>query len=121
MIGIAPMLHGFVTRRGVGALAALVAVAPLAAALAQAAPPQDGRALLETNCARCHAVSGVGPSPLPKAPTMREVARKYNPDNLGEALAEGIVTGHPEMPEFVFEPDEIAAIIDYLRGLRAGP
>lgn len=52
---------------------------------------------------------------------MREVARKYNPDNLGEALAEGIVTGHPEMPEFVFEPDEIAAIIDYLRGLRAGP
>ena len=35
----------------------------------------------------------------------------------GEALAEGIRTGHPSMPEFRFDPDEAAALIAYLKTL----
>jgi hypothetical protein len=36
---------------------------------------------------------------------------------LQEALAEGVVTAHPAMPEFMFEPDEIGDLIAYLDAL----
>jgi len=39
-------------------------------------------------------------------------------DNLAEALAEGILTGHPQMPEFAFPPDDVAAIIAYLKSIQ---
>jgi cytochrome c len=39
--------------------------------------------------------------------------------DLEEALAEGIVSGHPAMPEFVFEPDDVSAIIAYIQSLQA--
>jgi hypothetical protein len=45
------------------------------------------------------------------------VVTRYPPENLAEALAEGIVSGHPDMPEFVFEPAEIEAILAYLGAL----
>ncbi|HWL21031.1 MAG TPA: cytochrome c, partial [Bradyrhizobium sp.] len=34
-----------------------------------------------------------------------------------EALAEGIVTGHPAMPEFQLSPDEIHDLLSYLKTL----
>ena len=37
---------------------------------------------------------------------------------LEEALAEGILTGHPDMPEFAFPPEDIGAIIAYLRAVQ---
>jgi hypothetical protein len=39
---------------------------------------------------------------------------------LSEVLAEGIMLGHPDMPEFTFEPGEIEAIIAYLAIFTAG-
>jgi K+-transporting ATPase ATPase B chain len=39
--------------------------------------------------------------------------------NFAEALAEGIRTGHPQMPEFVFAPDEVDSIIAYLKSIQA--
>ena len=39
-------------------------------------------------------------------------------EGLAEALAEGISTGHPDMPEFVFEADEVGAIIQYLESIQ---
>ena len=62
-----------------------------------------GQKLVEVNCSRCHAIGMTGDSPLAKAPPFREVVTRYPPESLGEALVEGIVTGHNEMPEFVFE------------------
>ena len=58
-------------------------------------------------------------SPLAKAPPFREVVTRYPPESLGEALVEGIVTGHNEMPEFVFEADQATEIIAYLDSLKA--
>jgi len=81
-------------------------------------PAAIGHEILLKNCARCHAIETVGDSPLAKAPPFRDVAKRYDPVNLEEALAEGIVTGHNEMPEFIFEPDEIVAITAYLSTLR---
>lgn len=70
--------------------------------------------LLTSNCARCHAIGEDDQSPNEKAPPFREVVKKYDPDALEEALAEGIVTGHNDMPEFAFEPADVTAIIAYL-------
>lgn len=82
-------------------------------------PITIGHTLLRENCARCHAIDATGLSADRKAPPFREVVKKYDPAALEEALAEGIVTGHNNMPEFEFEPDQIAAIIAYLDTLKA--
>jgi mono/diheme cytochrome c family protein len=81
-------------------------------------PARRGEALLTTNCARCHAVGRSGVSPHPQAPAFRTLSRKFKVEGLAEALAEGISTGHPDMPEFVFEADEVGAIIDYLKSIQ---
>src|SRR5436190_10211949 len=81
-------------------------------------PARRGEALLNANCARCHAVGRSGVSPHPQAPPFRTLSRKFKVEGLAEALAEGISTGHPDMPEFVFEADEVGAIIDYLKSIQ---
>jgi mono/diheme cytochrome c family protein len=79
-----------------------------------------GHQLLASNCARCHAIESEGESPMAKAPAFREIVKRYDPENLEEALAEGIVTGHAGMPELSFAPENIAAIVAYLEALKAG-
>jgi mono/diheme cytochrome c family protein len=76
-----------------------------------------GHRLVVENCARCHSVDRTGNSPLAKAPPFRDLHKRYPVEDLGEALAEGIVTGHPEMPEFSFKSAEVGAIIHYLKTL----
>ena len=78
-----------------------------------------GRALLEANCVRCHAIGKEDASQHPEALPFRVVVTRYPPDNLAEAMAEGIVSGHPDMPVFVFQPPEIEAIVAYLGSLAA--
>jgi cytochrome c len=85
---------------------------------------QQGQALLANNCARCHAIASTGESPHREAPPFRTLGQKYPVDWLAEALGEGLSTGHPDMPEFVFEPGEINAILTYLKSIqvpKAGP
>lgn len=77
-----------------------------------------GRALVETNCARCHAIGIDDTSQHPEAPAFRTLSERYPLDALEEAFAEGIYVGHPDMPEFVAEPEQIAAIIAYLETLQ---
>ncbi|MBZ8134663.1 cytochrome c [Afifella sp. IM 167] len=77
-----------------------------------------GRRLAEENCARCHAVGAEGVSPMPPAPAFRELSRRYPVDTLWEALAEGIVTGHPEMPEFHWPLGDIDDILAYISSIQ---
>jgi len=79
--------------------------------------PQAGQRLVEGNCARCHAVGRVGDSPLPIAPPFRTLHTRYPVENLAEALAEGIMVGHPTMPEFRLDSDQIENLIAYLKTL----
>ena len=97
-------------------IAGLAVAAPRAAAAADAA---RGLALVEKNCARCHAVGRSGASPRSEAPPFRFLSRRYPLESLAEALAEGIVTGHNDMPEFRFAPHEIDAILTYLNSIAA--
>ena len=100
-------------------LAALVLTLPAGALAAQ---PQTGeargRALVAKNCAMCHAVGRTGDSPFKPAPPFRDLGQRYKPDDLAEALAEGIITGHPAMPEFRFSPAEVNDIIKYLKSIQ---
>ena len=89
-----------------------------AAAAAQLSPSaQRGRTFVLANCSRCHAVDTVSPSPLPIAPAFRTLHRRYPVEDLQEALAEGIRTGHPNMPAFRLDPGQIADVIAYLKTL----
>jgi cytochrome c len=38
---------------------------------------------------------------------------------LGQGGAEGILTRHPAMPEFRFQPHELVAIVRYLRSIQS--
>src|SRR6478735_7435377 len=86
---------------------------------AVAASPQEqrGRIFAMNNCARCHSIDRVSPSPLKIAPPFRTLHKRYPVESLGEALAEGIQTGHPTMPEFQLEPDQIGDLLAYLKTL----
>ena len=97
---------------------ALGLLAGSAVAQPMAASGYRGEALLSSNCSRCHAISTTGESPNPKAPHFRDLDQRYPIDSLAEALAEGIRTGHPQMPEFVFAPDEVDSIIAYLKSIQ---
>jgi len=80
-----------------------------------------GRALVKKDCSRCHAIGIEGDSPNPEAPPFRTLSSKYPVEDLAESLAEGIVSGHPEMPIFVFGPTDVEAIIDYLQSIQEKP
>ena len=84
-----------------------------------AADEAAGRAFAEENCARCHSLESSGASPLPIAPPFRELHKKYPIESLAEAFAEGIVTGHPGMPEFSLEADQIDDLLSFLKSLSA--
>ncbi|MER9371116.1 cytochrome c [Mesorhizobium sp. M0491] len=77
-----------------------------------------GKALVELNCARCHAVGKTDKSTHPDAPAFRTLSKRYPITDLEEALAEGISTGHPDMPQWVASPDQIDAIIAYISSLQ---
>src|SRR5262249_7139759 len=79
-------------RSFLGCLAAILAMTNAALALTPA--EQRGKNFVVTNCARCHAVDKVSPSPLTIAPPFRDLHRKYPIESLQESLAEGISTGH---------------------------
>jgi mono/diheme cytochrome c family protein len=78
---------------------------------------QRGLTLARANCARCHAIDKVGASPLKLAPPFRELHDRYPVESLEEALGEGIVTGHPNMPEFRLDPGQVGDMISYLKWL----
>ena len=78
---------------------------------------QRGLTFVSANCTPCHAVDKVSPSPLGIAPPFRTLHTKYPVENLAEALAEGIMTGHPTMPQFKLDPGQIGDVIAYLKTL----
>jgi cytochrome c len=96
---------------------ALVALTLTTPVLAASPAEQRGRTYARSHCARCHAIDRTGQSPFQPAPPFRTLHQHYAIETLGEALAEGIVTGHPAMPEFQLSPDEIHDLLSYLKTL----
>jgi mono/diheme cytochrome c family protein len=99
-------------------LAIILTFAPMQAKGEVLSPAaQRGLVIVRTNCSRCHAIGKVGDSSLPIAPPFRTLHERYRVEDLEEPLAEGIVTGHPTMPEFRFDPGQVGDIIAYLKSL----
>lgn len=78
---------------------------------------QRGLTFARVHCAQCHAIDKVSPSPLPVAPPFRTLHARYPVESLEEALGEGIVTGHPSMPEFRLDGAQINDFIAFLKTL----
>jgi mono/diheme cytochrome c family protein len=95
----------------------LVTLMLMTPALAASPSEQRGKAFALNNCARCHSIDRVTKSPLRIAPPFRTLHLRYPIETLEEALAEGIVTGHPTMPQFVLQPDQIHDFLAYLKTL----
>src|SRR5215475_12260391 len=94
-----------------------VTLAMTGSALAITPAEQRGKNFVLTNCSRCHAIDKVSLSPLKIAPPFRDLHLKYPIETLQESLAEGIYTGHPTMPVFRLEPDQINDVLSYLKSL----
>lgn len=106
------------TRMVSALVAALVASAWPSWAQDDRALERRGRTLLAEKCSRCHAIGRTGSSPHREAPLFRTLGQRYAIETLAETLAEGLYTGHPDMPEFVFEVDEVNAILAYLHAIQ---
>ena len=110
-----------VRNRGGGLL--LVALAMSAACVIGGTAPvsaqsiERGRAFARANCATCHSLDRYSLSPLRVAPPFRDLHKRYPVESLEEALAEGIVTGHPTMPEFRLDPGQVGDFIAFLKSL----
>jgi len=105
--------------RSLGAILLLGATLPTMASANDNAKDEieAGENLAERLCSRCHAIGKTGESPHQDAPAFRSFSRRWPVDDLAEALAEGIVVGHPDMPAFELSPDEITALLAYLNAL----
>ena len=104
-----------------GAVPSVLADGRSGEAAEQAKLAEQGLAIVKDKCARCHAIGMDDNSPHEKAPPFRDVVLRYPSENLAEALAEGIVSGHPDMPVFVFQPEQIEGFIAYLDSLSPPP
>jgi mono/diheme cytochrome c family protein len=109
----------FVNSKAMGPIKVTTAISIAALALPISVSAQDsaaGRRIAEAECAGCHSVGKEGRSPLPAAPAFREFGRRWSIDE--GALGERVSMAHGDMPEFIFEPDEIADLVAYLLSIQ---
>lgn len=97
-------------------LSAVLILGSVYSAHAQSA--ERGAEYARTNCARCHSIEKSGPSPFSEAPPFRTLAQRYPIESLEEALGEGLFTGHPAMPEFKLNADQVGNFIAFLKSLQ---
>jgi mono/diheme cytochrome c family protein len=95
----------------------LLATSP-ASAQDTAALEKRGGDLVARHCSMCHATGRTGMSPHAEAAPFRTLGRKYPIESLEEALGEGLVAGHPDMPEVKFSGPDVGAIIAYLNAIQ---
>jgi cytochrome c len=106
-------------RRVALSAAAVLALSCAAFAADEKTPMQQrGEALVARNCASCHAAGPAGASPHAEAPPLRTIGRSYPVESLEEALGEGLVAAHSDMPEFKFSAADVGALIAYLQSIQ---
>ncbi len=110
------MLASHANRRA--RMAAAVLACLTGPAIAQLSPAaQRGRSFLTSHCAQCHSIDKNSASPLAIAPPLRTLHERYPVENLAESLGEGILVGHPAMPQFTLDPGQVDDVITYLKTL----
>lgn len=103
--------------KAVAAALSLTFALPAAMQPAAAQDLKRGETLLARACGSCHALAS-GESADKDAPAFYTIGRRYPVESLEEALGEGFMSGHPDMPEFKFDADDVGAIIAYLKSIQ---
>ena len=85
---------------------------------AQRSAEDRGEDLMSRHCAMCHAIGRSGTSPDSKAPPLRTLIQRGLLDSLEMSLAKGSLSGHPQMPAFSFQQQDVRAILRYLRSIQ---
>jgi len=96
---------------------AITLSAPGSSACADAESVRRGEAFARAKCSYCHSIDRVSRSPRRQAPAFRTLHTKYPVETLEDALAEGMSTGHPRMPEFRLDPGQVGDFIAFLKSL----
>ena len=86
-------------------------------ALADVQSLRRGKAFARANCSQCHSIDRATRSPRIAAPPFRTLHKRYPVETLEDALAEGLSTGHPRMPEFRLDPGQVGDFISFLKSL----
>ncbi len=81
-------------------------------------PIAHGKRLVKENCSACHAIGTDDVGAHKEAPPFRTLSKFYPIDALEEAFAEGIETGHPDMPVFEVEPIDLQDILAYIESIQ---
>src|SRR3954447_26771682 len=89
-------------------------LATLTSAAAASPQEQRGKTFALNNCAKCHSIDKVSPSPLKIAPQFRPLHKRSPVETIGDAEAEGICAEHRAMPAFQLDPDQIRDLLAYL-------
>lgn len=89
-----------------------------ASAHAQRSPEDRGENLVSRHCAMCHAIGRSNTSPDSKAPPLRALTQRGLLDSLESSLGKGPLSGHPQMPAFSFQQQDVSAILRYLRSIQ---
>jgi len=99
-------------------LGGLAALSLSLTAHAQEVSLTAGRELAMARCARCHAVGRTGDSTNPRSPRFRDLGARFPFDGLRDALVQGMIVGHPEMPIQHLTAVESGDLVAYLRSLQ---
>lgn len=91
---------------------------PAGGAAGSTLPVLPGQTIAMDLCSGCHAVGRTGVSPHPDALPFRKISMRYPVRDLEEALGEGIFVGHPDMPPFVFAPEDIDALLAFIEAIQ---
>jgi len=102
-------------------LALALALAASSAHAADAKDVAEGKRLAGLNCATCHALGPVGPSPLAAAPPFRDIHLNYDEGELEDSFNDGIVTSHPAMPDWQMTPDQARELAAYIMSFASAP
>jgi mono/diheme cytochrome c family protein len=84
----------------------------------EAARIERGHHLAVANCSSCHAIGRSGDSRHPMAPPFRYLSQNYRVNQLEEAFAEGVLVGHPDMPEFTLSAEDVDALLSYIQSVQ---
>jgi cytochrome c len=79
---------------------------------------ERGRKLAENMCGHCHAIGKWERSPLASAPAFRQLESRVDLDELQQRLQDGVISGHPARPMFIFSAPDARALVVYLRAIR---
>ena len=102
-------------------IAALLTAAALALPAAAPASAPDGAKLYKDNCIGCHGPDGSGQTPMGKAQKAGDLRSPAVQDQTDAQLNATVTKGKGKMQPFgkKLSPEEIAAVISYIRTLKS--